>query len=158
MSKKIYFDMDGTLYNLYGIPDWLTKIETEKSGVFLEGKTLFNPAEFYKAISKLYALGFDFGIITWLPMGASLEYEEVCRAEKLEWLENHLPFISEINIVSYGIPKQKVIQKRATDLYLIDDNKEVCEEWEFQSNRKAIQLTKEFQVIDALRKILNLYK
>ena len=30
MSKKVYFDLDGTLYNLYNIPDWLDYLENEK--------------------------------------------------------------------------------------------------------------------------------
>ena len=30
MSKKIYFDLDGTIYDLYGIENGIEKIQTEK--------------------------------------------------------------------------------------------------------------------------------
>ena len=31
MKKKIYFDMDGTFYNLYGYENWLECILSEKT-------------------------------------------------------------------------------------------------------------------------------
>ena len=34
MSKIIYFDLDGTLYNLYQKPNWLEDLKEEKAGVF----------------------------------------------------------------------------------------------------------------------------
>lgn len=155
MSKKIYFDLDGTLYDLYSIPNWLEKIESEQSGLFLEGETLFEPAPFYKLVSELFSIGYEFGVITWLPMGASPEYEEICRAEKLQWIHENLPFVSEINVISYGIPKQKAIQKRASKMYLIDDSKEVCEEWMYNTKMQtAVLLTDCVKVIDALKKIM----
>ena len=154
MSKKIYFDLDGTIYDLYGIENWLEKLQTEKENVFLEGKFLVNYNDFMDCIRFLLECGYTFGVITWLPMQASPEYEEQCRKEKLEWVREYLPFVSEINITSYGMPKQNCIQKRAKTMILIADNIEVCKMWNTPTQRNSINVNEEFTVIDALNAII----
>lgn len=74
--------------------------------------------------------------------------------KKIKWINKYLPFVSEINICSYGIPKQNCIQKRAKLMYLIDDNIEVCRMWETPLQRKAIYIDSEFTVINALNEII----
>lgn len=155
MSVKIYFDMDGTVFDLYGKKNWLDLLENEKEGAFV-GNFLpeIDLVRFFSAIKELSAYGVQFGIITWLPMQASAEYEEVCRAEKMAWIRENMPFISEFNCVSYGTPKQKCIQKRAQTMYLIDDNAEVCKMWETATQRKALNIDKNWTVVDALEAII----
>lgn len=155
MSIKIFFDMDGTVFDLYGKSNWLELLRTETSGAFNGGFILGEKhyADFVAIINKLLDLGVQMAIITWLPMQASPEYEEVCRAEKLEWVKKYMPFVTEFNCVSYGIPKQNCIQKRASKMYLIDDNAEVRETWQTAKQRIAVGVDKRFNVIDALVKI-----
>ena len=43
--KKIYFDMDGTVYDLYGMDNWLEMLRNEERGAFLYGDTLVNMNE-----------------------------------------------------------------------------------------------------------------
>ena len=157
MSKKIYMDLDGTVYNLYGVKNWLEKLRNETSGVFLEGDFLVDYRNFMSRIEELIRQGYIFGVITWLPMQASPEYEEICRKEKIEWINDYLPFVSEINICSYGIPKQNCIQKRAKEMFLIDDNVEVCKMWETPTQRIAININEEYTVVDALNEIIDLF-
>lgn len=156
MSKKIYFDLDGTVYNLYGVENWLEKLRNEISGAFLEGDFLVDYENFMSCIEELIRQSYIFGVITWLPMQASPEYEEICRKEKIEWINDYLPFVSEINICSYGIPKQNCIQKRAKEMFLIDDNAEVCKMWETSTQRIAININEEYTVVDALNEIIDL--
>lgn len=153
MSKKVYFDLDGTLYNLYGIENWLDYLENEKSGIFLVGKFIGDYEGFINEIQRLLVGGYEFGVITWLPMGASREYEEKCRAEKATWIKKYLPFATEINICSYGIPKQNCVQKRCSEMILIDDNTEVCKVWDTNKMRKSINISETFTAIDALRSL-----
>lgn len=157
MSVKIYFDMDGTVFDLYGKSNWLELLRNEQNGAFNGGFILGDLMyyEFLAEINKLANLGVQFGIITWLPMQASPEYEEVCRAEKLEWVKQYMPFVTEFNCVSYGIPKQNCIQKRASRMYLIDDNAEVRETWQTAKQRISVGVDKDFTVVDALVKIYN---
>lgn len=154
MTKKIFFDLDGTVYDLYGQKDWLPKIRNEESGVFTQKAFLVDYSMFIDKIATLTRKGFTFGVITWLPMNASPEYEEVCRLEKIDWIDTWLPFTSEVNIQPYGVPKQNAIQKRAKKMFLIDDNSEVCKVWEKDPQRMAINLTTNFSVLDALDKII----
>ena len=155
MSIKIYFDLDGTLFDLYNKENWLTNIQAEKSGVFCGDYRLFHNS-FYETIKQLILFGVEFGVITWTPMGVSPEYEEICRQEKINWIKQFIPFVTEINICSYGIPKQNTIKKKAKTMYLIDDNMEVCNMWETTANRIAINVNykNKFTVEKALLEIL----
>lgn len=157
MSVKIFFDMDGTVFDLYGKENWLELLRTETKGAF-EGGFILNDegyTDFIDEVGNLLDKGVQFGVITWLPMQASPEYEEICRAEKLEWVKKYLPFVSEFNCVSYGIPKQNCIQKKASKMYLIDDNTEICKIWQTTKQRIAIEVNKNFNVLNALIKIRN---
>ena len=154
MSKKIYFDLDGTVYNLYGVENWLEKLRSEQENVFTEGNFMCDYSEFMERIHFLLDYGYSFGIITWLPMQASPEYEEICRQEKIKWIKKYLPFVTEINICSYGIPKQNCIQKRAKEMWLIDDNAEVCKMWETSRQRRYVNISEDYTVIQALDEII----
>ena len=109
--------------------------------------------KFQTYIQKLAEKGVQFGIISWLSMQASPEYEEVVRQEKLDWIYENIPFVSEISIIPYGIPKQNAIIKRAQNMVLIDDNMEVCKTWQTAKQRLAINVTKDWTVADALEEV-----
>lgn len=156
MSVKVFFDLDGCLFDLYGKENWLEMLRNEQSGAFYGG---FLPEidlnEFYLTISRLQTYGIQFAVITWLPMQASPEYEEICRAEKNNWILENLPFVQEVSIVPYGIPKQDCIIKRAQRMILLDDNVEICKTWETAKQRKSVQITKDWTVVHALKEILS---
>ena len=160
MSKFCAIDMDGTLFNLYGKPNWLDDLENEREGVFNEYGTnhgLMPGIERHTLQEKILNLidrGFTFSIISWLPMGASPEYLETCRKEKLHWLAMNLPMITNIQLIPYGLEKQKAIIKKATRMYLIDDNAEVCAAWKTAKQRTAIQVDDDYNILDALDDIL----
>ena len=46
MKKKIYFDMDGTFYNLYGFDGWLECILSEKTECYTKSSLLVDYEEF----------------------------------------------------------------------------------------------------------------
>jgi hypothetical protein len=146
--KKIYFDMDGTVYDLYGMENWLEMLRNEEKGAFTLGNALVNMDELKEVCLRLIAKGYQIGIITWLPMGASLEYCEICTKEKREWAEKNMPYISEFYALEYGVPKQYAPARRAAEMWLVDDNKEVREMWVTEKQRKAIDATE--NIINAL--------
>ena len=156
MSTKIYFDLDGTLFDLYNKKNWFEDLTNERNGVF-EGDFLeeIDTDNFYEIIDILLSMGVTFGVITWLPMQASPEYEEVCREEKMRWVRKNLPFVSEFNCVSYGTPKQNCIQKRAKRMFLIDDNVEICQAWETATQRIAINVNSKYTAEKALEYIVD---
>ena len=150
--KKIYFDMDGTVYDLYGMDNWLEMLRNEEKGAFLYGDTLVNMSELEDVCLRLIKKGYQIGIITWLPMGASLEYCEVCTEEKRKWAEKNMPYISEFYALEYGTPKQYAPARRAAEMWLVDDSKEVREMWITEKQRKAIDANE--NIIEALERIL----
>lgn len=153
MSIKIYFDLDGTVADFYSQENWLEILRSETRGAFENCKPLFEAERFYKIITQLLAKGVQFGVITWLPMQASEEYEEICTAEKRNWCEAYLPFICEFSAQSYGIPKQNAIKKHATTEILIDDNAEVGEMWKTAKRRDFRQVCHCTNVCDILEEI-----
>ena len=154
MSIKIYFDLDGTVYDLYNVENWLEKLRSEDASVFSEGDFIGDYNRFKTVCEKLVSVGVQFEVITWLPMQASEEYEIECTEVKREWVKKFMPFVTEFTAQSYGIPKQNAIKKRAKTMYLLDDNKEVCEMWKTDKMRKAINVNRdELTTIEALEMI-----
>ena len=154
MSIKIYFDLDGTVYDLYNVENWLEKLHSEDASVFSEGNFIGDYNRFKTVCEKLVSVGVQFEVITWLPMQASEEYEIECTEVKREWVKKFMPFVTEFTAQSYGIPKQNAIKKRAKTMYLLDDNKEVCEMWKTDKMRKAINVNRdELTTIEALEMI-----
>lgn len=152
MTKKIYFDMDGTVYDLYGMKNWLEMLQNEENGAFTFGEPLVDTCELHNTCMCLIAKGYQIGIITWLPMGASAEYMEVCTKEKREWAKEFMPYISEFYAQEYGTPKQYAPIKRAKEMILVDDNKEVRKMWETEKQRKTIDAN--LDIIKELKKLL----
>ena len=77
-----------------------------------------------------------------------------CIEVKRNWVNKFMPFVTEFNAQSYGTPKQNAIQKRAKIMYLLDDNKEVCEMWKTEKMRKSVNVNRNgLTTIEALEKI-----
>lgn len=151
--KKIYFDMDGTVADLYGEKDWLNNLRNERKGSFINLRPLVDMNELAMVCHQLMNLGYSFGVITWLPMGASYEFERVCEEEKRAWVEEFMPWVSEFYAQSYGVPKQYAPSKRAAEMILVDDNAEVRAMWNTEVQRSSIDATQD--IIKELRKLLD---
>lgn len=129
MAKALYFDMDGTLANLYGIEDWLTKLRTYDATPYKEAPVLLNMQALAHRLNKLQKRGYTIGVISWLSKESTPEYDTAVIAEKLAWLKKHLGSVKwdEIHMVAYGKRKSKLAQIK--DGYLFDDNESVRREW-----------------------------
>ena len=125
---RIYFDMDGTFVNLYGVENWLEMLRNEDTTPYEIARPLFKMCEFARTIHKLQKNGIEVGIITWTAKFATTEYNERVAKAKVEWLEKHLPTVhfDEINIVEYGTPKEMFGNE--TDV-LFDDEVKNRENW-----------------------------
>lgn len=153
MTKRIYFDMDGTIADLYGRDGWLDSLINEEAGLFQELKPMYPAWQFREICDRLQREGWELGVITWTPMNATREYEEQVAREKIYWLQNYAPFIKDITCQPYGQPKQYAIRQRATRMILVDDNHEVRQMWEKVPHRETIDATK--NIIDELEKLLD---
>lgn len=108
MEKKIWFDMDGTIANLYAIEGWLEMLTvTYDPYPYANAKPMLNMSAFARLLHKAQRLGYEIAIISWLAKDSTAEYDRLVVKAKLEWLQNHLPSVewNEIHIVPYGSPK-----------------------------------------------------
>lgn len=138
MAKKIFFDMDGTIADLYNEENWLTRLQNEQKGLFRNLKPMHDKDKLTKIFNDLVELGFEIEVITWTPKNASQDYIEIVEKEKKEWTQEHFPIIKNIHCLNYGVPKQKAKYKKAKLEILVDDNLEIVEMWDTPKQRKSI--------------------
>ena len=123
----IYFDMDGTIADLYGVPDWLDMLLNEESLPYSIAEPLVDVVILRKYIYLLKKKGYDFGIISWTSRGGSKEYNKEVRKAKMEWLKKYFPdCFDEIHIIKYGTPKHWVAKDKGI---LFDDETQNIEKW-----------------------------
>lgn len=110
MTKAIWFDMDGTIANLYGVDKWLEYILKEQTKPYREAKPLVNMRILGRELNRIQKLGYTVGIITWLAKGSTEKYDEKVAKAKTDWLKRHLGKVKfdKIKIVKYGTPKQNL--------------------------------------------------
>lgn len=125
----IYFDMDGTIADLYGVDGWLDYLIAKDSLPYEIAKPLIRLSLLARYLNILQKKGYRIGIISWLAKNSNTSYDEKVRNAKLKWLSVHLPSVQfdEINIVKYGTPKQ-IFAKNETDI-LFDDEILNRENW-----------------------------
>lgn len=128
MNKAIYFDMDGTIADLYGVENWLADLIAENVRPYAEAKPLVNLSLLARYIHKAQAKGYIVGVISWLSKSGSDAYNEAVTSVKREWLAKHLPSVEwdEIHIVKYGTPKSTC---RTCPGILFDDEQRNLDEW-----------------------------
>ena len=111
MTKAIYFDMDGTIANFYGVENWLDYLVNNDPTPYKVARPLVNMNRLARLLNRLQTEGWHIGIVSWLSKSGTAEYNEVVTATKVEWLNRHLHSVhwNEIKIVPYGTPKQEVV-------------------------------------------------
>ncbi len=129
MMQTIFFDLDGTLVDLYGVEGWLDMLIASNALPYEIAKPLVRLASLARILNRLQKEGYRVGIISWLSKNSTPEYDEKVTATKKEWLRKHLPSIiwDEINIVPYGTAKETFI-KTAEDI-LFDDEERNRTNW-----------------------------
>ena len=128
MTSTIYFDMDGTIADLYSVPNWLPLLRAYDPKPYAEAKPLVNLNSLARILNRLQRQGFRIGIISWLSKTSTPEYDAKVTAAKEKWLAKHLSSVDfdEIHIVPHGTPKQNFAT--ANDI-LFDDEAKNRENW-----------------------------
>ena len=129
MTKAIYFDMDGTIADLYGVENWLPMLRAYDATPYRTARPLLHLSTLARYLNKLQRNGYTIGIVSWLSKCSTDEYDAAVTAAKREWLARHLASVhfDEIIIVPYGVPKSRVIEY--ADGILFDDEEKNREEW-----------------------------
>lgn len=146
--KGIYFDMDGTIANFYGVKNWLDYLQKEQTKPYREARPLVDMRKLGKEIHRLQNLGYTVGIISWLSKNGNQEYNERVTETKKKWLTRHLGSVhfDEIHIIKYGTPKSLFGKG-----ILFDDEIQNRKEW-FRANEGniAFNVNNIIQVLEAI--------
>lgn len=129
MTKTIFFDMDGTIANLYGVEGWLADIINSNERPYREAKVMHNMQALARVLNRLQREGNKVAIISWLAKNSTTEYDEKVTQAKRAWLNKHLASVhfDEIHIVKYGTAKQTFIHTEADILF--DDEEQNRNNW-----------------------------
>ena len=75
MTKAIYFDMDGTIANFYGVENWLEYLQNENTFPYENALPLLKFSSLAKILNNLQKKGWSIGIISWLAKNSSENYD-----------------------------------------------------------------------------------
>ena len=127
--NAIYLDMDGTIADLYAVPNWLKMLRAENPTPYIQAEPLVRLSALARHLNRLQRNGYIIGIISWGSKHATPEYDEAAAKAKNFWLNKHLPSVKfdEIHIVPYGTPKSTVAKEK--NGYLFDDEENNRAEW-----------------------------
>ncbi len=105
---NIWFDMDGTIADLYGDPDWLSKLRAYNPEPYANAKVLLNMNVLARYLNQLQKKGYNICIVSWLSKESTVTYDELVTEAKKTWLKKHLSSVQFdcIDIIPYGTPKQ----------------------------------------------------
>lgn len=125
----IWFDMDGTIADLYGVENWLPMLRASDPTPYMVASPLVRLATLARMLNKLQKKGYEVGVISWLSKSGTPSYNAAVTAAKYYWLSKHLPSVDfdNIHIVPYGTPKQ-VFCGSPSDI-LFDDEERNRENW-----------------------------
>ena len=129
MTTTIFFDMDGTIADLYGVENWLDYLIASDALPYEIAKPLIRLNALARILNKLQKQGYKVGVISWLAKNSNTAYDEKVTRAKKEWLKKHLASVNfdEIHIVKYGTPKQ-TFAKTENDI-LFDDEEKNRNDW-----------------------------
>ena len=138
--KSIWFDMDGTIADLYKVEGWLPKLRSNDWSVYSECAPRHNYQRINAAIEALIEDGWQVGVITWASKGIGWGKDlDAITEVKFNWLCKFFPALADGHFacIPYGYSKADFLEEKMGDCYtvsyLVDDNKEVRQEWRSHS-------------------------
>lgn len=151
MIKSIVFDMDGTIANLYGLPDWLERLHSNDPSAYLDCSPLVDMEQLDDLIARYQAQGVAVEVVSWGAMGGSSDYLARTAVAKRQWLKRHLKSrLNAVYVVPYGTPKHSVIADSANAI-LVDDNETIRNEW----HGETLDATNSKGMMDALAHLIH---
>ena len=144
----IFFDLDGTLADLYGVNNWLEQLQAENPAPYIEAKVMHNMQLLARTLNSLKKQNIKIGIISWLSKYSSDEYSAKVTMAKVKWLHKHLRSVhfDYQYIVPYGSNKT-MFRINHKDI-LFDDEEKNRIMW----GTRAYHPSEIFTVLETLKK------
>lgn len=110
VKETLYFDMDGTIADLYAVDGWLNDLESHRTRPYEEARVMHNMSVLARLLNKAQSNGYRIAVISWLSKSGTPDYNRKVEKVKRKWLKKHLKSVQfdEIHIVTYGTPKSTV--------------------------------------------------
>ena len=124
----IWFDMDGTIADLYAVENWLPMLRASDPTPYAEAKPLVHLSTLARLIHKAQRNGYSVGILSWLAKNSNADYDKAVTEAKLTWLRKHMPSVAfdTVAIVPYGFGKYHF--NSGNDV-LFDDEQRNRDDW-----------------------------
>mgnify|MGYP003319382787 CR=1 FL=1 len=128
MKMMIWFDMDGTIADLYAVEGWLEALRAEQTTPYELAEPMLRMSTLARQLNAVQRHGYGIGIISWCSKVSTEEYDRRIAEAKMAWLAKHLPSGTwdEIHIVPYGTPKYEVCGSG----FLFDDEHKNRIDWD----------------------------
>lgn len=128
-NKWLWFDLDGTIVNLYSVEGWLDYLVHGSTVPYEIARPLVSMSLFARRINALQRRGYKLGVISWASKNATLDYVQAIEEAKRKWLKKHLPSVkwNEIIVTEYGQNKRAAVPYGGI---LFDDEARNREEWQ----------------------------
>lgn len=130
--KMVCFDMDGTIADLYGVPNWLGMVDSHNPTPYRVAKPMWDMDELATVLMALQRKGIEVRITTWLSKTTTPAYDRAVEMAKIDWLRHYdFPF-DHFHPIKYGVPKDLCVcgeLREGETAILIDDNAQVRKEW-----------------------------
>ena len=120
---KIWFDMDGTIADLYGVDGWLEMLTAHDETPYAIAKPLVNLSVLARLMNKAQRNGWEICIVSALSKNSTPDYDERVIKAKKAWLSEHLKSVqfNEIRFVPYWFVKDDVNEGESGILFDDED-------------------------------------
>lgn len=141
MGRTVYFDMDGTLADLYGVHDVFKRLDNNDASVYIEAAPIPKYVEMLKEFKNM---GYMVGIITAgsrFPPGTPDDVRDKMNEDtaeaKQQWLQEQglSSYIDSFQFIPYGVSKYEVAEDKTA--ILVDDDDRVLSTW-YSDRIKAV--------------------
>lgn len=146
----VWFDMDGTIADLYGVEGWLDDLIAHKTRPYNIAPDIYNEDDLLNIIIDLKNKGYNVGVISWGSKDKNDIYLKAVEQAKIEWLYKRslTELLDKIIVTAYGIKKADTCRKYGKGI-LVDDEKQNRKAWDLG---ETIDATK--NIIEELRRLV----
>lgn len=139
-DKWIWFDMDGTIADLYGVDGWLEDLIAHNTRPYAQAKDIYNVFDLLEIMIALKEKGYKLGVISWGSKENNKEYDKAVEIVKKAWLYDRLmdALLDEIIVTPYGVRKADTCRKFGYGI-LVDDEKQNRDAWDLGVTIDATQ-------------------
>lgn len=131
MNKWVWFDMDGTIADLYSVNGWLDDLKAHNVRPYATAKSLYNDVDLLNLFCELKEKGYKIGIISWGSRESNAEYDKAVRNAKAKWLYERclIDLLDKLIVTSYGIKKADTCREYGEGV-LVDDEAQNRNDWD----------------------------